>query len=111
MDVTLLERHTDFAPEFRGEGWPSGVAAVRAMGAGAALDALPQARIAADLREVAAIQMLRQQPPRVLFGHRRRTALLFPVVLPVLVRTGIAARIARSVFRRFAYGTADVRLA
>jgi 2-polyprenyl-6-methoxyphenol hydroxylase-like FAD-dependent oxidoreductase len=43
--VTLLERHTDFAREFRGEGlMPSGVDAFVQMGLGSALDALPQTR-------------------------------------------------------------------
>jgi len=46
VGVTLLERQTDFAREFRGEGlMPSGVEALGAMGLGAALDALPQTRI------------------------------------------------------------------
>src|SRR5207249_6610084 len=48
LGVTLLERQTDFAREFRGEGlMPSGVEALGAMGLGAALDALPQTRIEA----------------------------------------------------------------
>ena len=48
VGVTLLERQTDFAREFRGEGlMPSGVEALGAMGLGAALDALPQTRIEA----------------------------------------------------------------
>src|SRR5262249_32914952 len=46
IEVTLLERHTDFAREFRGEAlMPSGVDAITQMGLGAALDALPQTRI------------------------------------------------------------------
>ncbi len=46
IEVTLLERHTDFAREFRGEGlMPSGVDAFEQMGLGAALDALPQTRV------------------------------------------------------------------
>ena len=46
LGVTLLERQTDFAREFRGEGlMASGVEALRAMGLGAALDALPQTHI------------------------------------------------------------------
>jgi 2-polyprenyl-6-methoxyphenol hydroxylase-like FAD-dependent oxidoreductase len=41
--VTLLERQTDFAREFRGEVlMPSGLDAIRQMGLGDALDALPQ---------------------------------------------------------------------
>jgi 2-polyprenyl-6-methoxyphenol hydroxylase-like FAD-dependent oxidoreductase len=43
--VTLLERHHDFAREFRGEGlMPSGVDAFVQMGLGGALDTLPQTR-------------------------------------------------------------------
>jgi 2-polyprenyl-6-methoxyphenol hydroxylase-like FAD-dependent oxidoreductase len=46
--VTLVERQSDFAREFRGEGlMPGGVDALRQMGLGAELEALPQARIAA----------------------------------------------------------------
>jgi 2-polyprenyl-6-methoxyphenol hydroxylase-like FAD-dependent oxidoreductase len=45
--VTLLERQTDFAREFRGEVlMPSGLDAIAQMGLGAALDALPQSKIA-----------------------------------------------------------------
>jgi 2-polyprenyl-6-methoxyphenol hydroxylase-like FAD-dependent oxidoreductase len=43
--VTLIERQTDFAREFRGEIlMPSGIDALRQMGLGPAFDALPQAR-------------------------------------------------------------------
>ena len=46
LSVVLLERHTDFAREFRGEGLlPGGVDALQQMGLGAALDALPQSRV------------------------------------------------------------------
>ena len=46
VGVVLIERQTDFAREFRGEGLlPGGVDALGQMGLGAALDALPQARI------------------------------------------------------------------
>src|SRR5437762_7062005 len=48
IEVTLLERHTDFAREFRGEGlMPSGVAAFSEMGLAPELDALPQTRVRA----------------------------------------------------------------
>jgi 2-polyprenyl-6-methoxyphenol hydroxylase-like FAD-dependent oxidoreductase len=44
--VTLLERQSDFAREFRGEGlMPGGVDALQQMGLGAELEKLPQARI------------------------------------------------------------------
>ena len=46
--VTLLERQTDFAREFRGEVlMPSGLDAIAQMGLGAALDALPQSSVSA----------------------------------------------------------------
>ncbi|MGO9453052.1 MAG: FAD-dependent oxidoreductase [Candidatus Binataceae bacterium] len=46
IDVTLLERQTDFAREFRGEAlMPSGIDAFAQMGLGAQLAALPQTRI------------------------------------------------------------------
>src|SRR5690349_16953878 len=48
IDVTLIERHTDFAREFRGEGlMPSGVAALTDMGLETALATVPQAPIGA----------------------------------------------------------------
>lgn len=46
VEVTLLERHTDFAREFRGEGlMPSGRDALTQMGLGPALERLPQSRV------------------------------------------------------------------
>src|SRR5947207_7504057 len=46
IPVTLLERHTDFAREFRGEAlMPSGVDAFAQMGLGARLDGLPQTHV------------------------------------------------------------------
>lgn len=46
IGVTLIERQTDFAREFRGEGlMPGGVDALRQMGLEAELDRLPQSRI------------------------------------------------------------------
>jgi 2-polyprenyl-6-methoxyphenol hydroxylase-like FAD-dependent oxidoreductase len=46
IGVVLIERQSDFAREFRGEGlMPGGVDALRQMGLGAELDALPQARM------------------------------------------------------------------
>jgi 2-polyprenyl-6-methoxyphenol hydroxylase-like FAD-dependent oxidoreductase len=48
IDVTLLERQTDFAREFRGEAlMPSGIDAFAQMRLGAQLAALPQARLTA----------------------------------------------------------------
>ena len=46
VNVVLVERHTDFAREFRGEGLlPGGVDALQQMGLGAALDSLPQSQV------------------------------------------------------------------
>ena len=59
---------------------------------------------------MAEIQRLQQGPPRVLFGPAWRSNVLLGV-LPLLARTGIVARVAGSVFRRFANGVTTVRLA
>jgi 2-polyprenyl-6-methoxyphenol hydroxylase-like FAD-dependent oxidoreductase len=46
IEVALVERQSDFAREFRGEGlMPGGVDALRQMGLSAQLDALPQSRM------------------------------------------------------------------
>ncbi len=46
IEVVLVERQSDFAREFRGEGlMPSGVDALAQMGLAAELDALPQAQV------------------------------------------------------------------
>ena len=46
IEVALVERQSDFAREFRGEGlMPGGVDALRQMGLGAELDALPQSHM------------------------------------------------------------------
>jgi len=79
-------------------------------GAPAEIDAAACRVVEERQPEVAAIQQLQQEPPRVLFGHPWRSGFLLRVALPLLVRTGIAARAAGSVFRRFAYGTTTVRL-
>src|SRR6185295_14262968 len=48
VEVVVLERHTDFAREFRGEGlMPSGVEAFAEMGLGSALASVPQTQIEA----------------------------------------------------------------
>jgi 2-polyprenyl-6-methoxyphenol hydroxylase-like FAD-dependent oxidoreductase len=84
---------------------------VLADGAGpTAVDGAARRIVEERLPEVTEIQTLQQAPPRVLFGHPRRTGLLLTVALPLLVRIGIARRIAGPVFRRFANGTATVRL-
>jgi 2-polyprenyl-6-methoxyphenol hydroxylase-like FAD-dependent oxidoreductase len=76
----------------------------------AEVDAAAARIVEERLPEVTEIQELQQVPPRVLFGHPWWNGFLLRVALPVLVRTGIAARVAGSVFRRFAYGVTTVRL-
>lgn len=74
IEVTLLERQTDFAREFRGEGLlPSGVEVFYQMGLGAALDGLPQARfdrveVFFNARPVGAITVATDAPG--IFGAR-----------------------------------------
>ena len=74
LDVVLLERQTDFAREFRGEGlMPSGVAVFHQMGLGAALDGLPQARferveVFLNARPVGELTLPRDAPG--IFGAR-----------------------------------------
>jgi 2-polyprenyl-6-methoxyphenol hydroxylase-like FAD-dependent oxidoreductase len=79
-------------------------------GAPAAVDGAARGIVEERLPEVAEIQALQQRPPRVLFGHPWRAAFLATVALPLLIRSGIAARVAGSVFRRFANGVTTVRL-
>jgi 2-polyprenyl-6-methoxyphenol hydroxylase-like FAD-dependent oxidoreductase len=62
------------------------------------------------LPEVRTIQRLQQVPPRVLFQRSAASRLLTGSVLPLLVRTGLAGVLFRSVFRRFAEGTTPVKL-
>src|SRR5439155_790457 len=76
IDVVLLERHTDFAREFRGEGlMPSGVAAFAEMGLATHLDALPQTRIEAVEFFRGRRHFLRVTPEQLGAAH---FALLFP---------------------------------
>src|SRR5262249_46091860 len=82
--------------------------------AGAAREAIDAAgaRIEAErLPEGVEIQRLQQGPPRLLFGRGPLAALLLQTLVPLLVRTGVAARVAGTVFRRFANGVTIVRLA
>jgi 2-polyprenyl-6-methoxyphenol hydroxylase-like FAD-dependent oxidoreductase len=74
------------------------------------IDAAARRVVEERLPEVAEIQALQQEPPRVLFGRAWWSGLVLGVVIPLLVRTGLARRIARPVFRRFAYGVTTVRL-
>ena len=70
------------------------------------------ARVEAErLPEVIEIQRLQQGPPRLLFGRGPLGMLLLQTLVPLLVRSGIAARVAGTVFRRFANGVTTVRLA
>jgi 2-polyprenyl-6-methoxyphenol hydroxylase-like FAD-dependent oxidoreductase len=76
----------------------------------AALDAAARAIAEERLPEVRTIQRLQQLPPRVLFQRTPASRLLLGHVLPLLVRTGAAAVLFRSAFRRFALGTTPVKL-
>ncbi len=85
-DVTLLERQTDFAREFRGEVlMPSGLEAVRQMGLGAALDALPQ-RVA----ECVALYRYGRRLLDLPLGDARPHAVSQPALLEMLVAEAAA---------------------
>ena len=85
------------------------VAAIRSGGDRAALDEAAIATQHERMREVSEIQRLQQLQPRVLFRSAAVTrTILF--ALPLLIATGIGPGIARSVFRRFAYGVSPVHL-
>jgi len=86
------------------------VPALTGGGDAAAVDAAAAGIEVERLPEVAEIQDLQQRPPRVLFGRTALVGLVLQVVAPVLLRTGIATRVAASVFRRFAYGVTPVQL-
>jgi 2-polyprenyl-6-methoxyphenol hydroxylase-like FAD-dependent oxidoreductase len=77
----------------------------------AALDRAAQAVEAERLPEVATIQALQQRPPALLFGRSAWARIAIDRILPIAVRTGVAQRVFAAFFRRFAYGTAAVRLA
>jgi 2-polyprenyl-6-methoxyphenol hydroxylase-like FAD-dependent oxidoreductase len=80
--VTLLERQTDFAREFRGEVlMPSGLDALAQMGLGAALDALPQSRISRGALYRGA-ELLVELP----FGDTGPRVVSQPALLEMLVR-------------------------
>jgi len=79
-------------------------------GGPAELDAAAQRVVAERLPEVKTIQRIQQLPPRVLFQRTRASRLLVGGLLPLLTRSGLAAVLFRSSFRRFALGTADVKL-
>jgi 2-polyprenyl-6-methoxyphenol hydroxylase-like FAD-dependent oxidoreductase len=80
-------------------------------GASAAAVDLAAERVQSErLPEVIDIQGLQRAAPRVLFGPSRVRAFVFDRLLPFLVRTGLAARVAGAVFDRFANGVARVRL-
>ncbi len=75
-----------------------------------ALDAAARAIAQERLPEVRTIQRLQQLPPRLLFQRTVASRLLVGSLLPLLVRTGAAAVLFRSTFRRFAEGTTPVKL-
>jgi len=62
------------------------------------------------LSEVQKLQRLQKAPPRVLFGQNRLNTVVVEWLLPLLIRSGIAARLFGATFRRFAYGFTEVRL-
>jgi 2-polyprenyl-6-methoxyphenol hydroxylase-like FAD-dependent oxidoreductase len=76
----------------------------------AELDAAARRITDERLPEVKTIQRIQQIPPRVIFQRTAASRLLLGSVLPVLVRTGLAAVLFRSAFRRFALGVAQVKL-
>ena len=84
---------------------------VPALLGGAALDDAAHAVEVERLPEVATIQALQQRPPTILFGRTVWARLAIDRILPIAVRTGVAQRLFAAFFRRFAYGTAAVRLA
>jgi 2-polyprenyl-6-methoxyphenol hydroxylase-like FAD-dependent oxidoreductase len=75
-----------------------------------ALDAAARRVAEERLPEVRTIQRLQQVPPRVLFQRSAASRVLTGNVLPLLVRTGLAGVLFRSLFRRFAEGTTPVEL-
>jgi len=56
------------------------------------------------------IQTLQRNAPRVLFQRTLGARLLMATVVPLALRTGLAALALRSVFPRFARGTTRVSL-
>jgi 2-polyprenyl-6-methoxyphenol hydroxylase-like FAD-dependent oxidoreductase len=60
--------------------------------------------------EIETILRLQQVPPRVLFGGAWWSRLLIDHLLPLLLRSGIAQRIALPVLSRFARGSTEVAL-
>jgi 2-polyprenyl-6-methoxyphenol hydroxylase-like FAD-dependent oxidoreductase len=76
----------------------------------AELDAAARRITDERLPEVKTIQRIQQIPPRVIFQRTVASRLLLGSVLPVLVRTGLAAVLFRSAFRRFALGVTQVKL-
>ncbi|HJQ82785.1 MAG TPA: FAD-dependent monooxygenase [Candidatus Binatia bacterium] len=75
-----------------------------------AVDAAAERAVAERMPEVVAIQRLQQRPPRLLFRQSRLAGVVMETLVPLLVRTGIATRVAGRVFRRFANGVTTVRL-
>lgn len=77
----------------------------------AEIDAAAERVVSERAPEVTEIQRLQQGPPRLLFGPAWWSDLVLGAFLPLLARTGIVARVAGPVFRRFANGVTTVRLA
>ncbi|HKC49415.1 MAG TPA: FAD-dependent monooxygenase [Myxococcota bacterium] len=74
------------------------------------LDRAARAIVSERLPEVKEIQTLQRNAPRVLFQRTLGARLLMATVVPLALRTGLAALALRSVFPRFARGTTRVSL-
>jgi len=86
IEVTLLERQTDFEREFRGEGlMPSGVDAFAQMGLKAELDALPYGHLAAAELYRNGRRLLRFNMPQDLTGSAGPRFISQPEVLEMIV--------------------------
>jgi 2-polyprenyl-6-methoxyphenol hydroxylase-like FAD-dependent oxidoreductase len=75
----------------------------------AVIDAAAHAVVAERRPETDAIQKLQRRMPELLFAGGWRARFVVDVALPLLVRTGLARRMFRSVFERLAHGVTEVR--
>jgi 2-polyprenyl-6-methoxyphenol hydroxylase-like FAD-dependent oxidoreductase len=85
------------------------VPALRGGALPAALDAASRAVQAERVPEVEAIQRLQAQAPRIVLNDAWWAQLVLRA-LPLLLRSGIGSAARGGLFRRFAFGVADVRL-
>jgi hypothetical protein len=75
----------------------------------AAVDAAARAVQAERVPEVAVIQRMQARAPDIVLNDAWWAQLVLRV-LPLLLRSGIAATARGSLFRRFAFGVTDVKL-